>query len=325
MVCSLCCLGTPLSTLTSVLPLFISSFLVGCARVTTPWSCIACAVVSVVVSCCSYNHFDHITLIHRICSRCRSFYIAPCTRLLKESKRQLQLPYETSEEDEDESSPDIIAAAAVAAAMGTPPLPPPGTPPLIYGRGVPLHPPGAPVGDPLGLNPFGPLPADATAAGAITATAAAAGSSAAAAPSGTADVQQQQYFGVSSTSSMDGSCSVGGQWPAVEPSSSGGGRSGCPVYVMLPLDTVWVVERDNQKVSCIWPLKQVYALEGNVALWCVSVSVGVQQVLQQYQAIQLGLVPAHAATLVTCPAAAACRAATSRWGVFTLRCVLIRC
>lgn len=33
-----------------------------------------------------------------------------------------------------------------------------------------------------------------------------------------------------------------------QPSSS---ASGCPVYVMLPLDTVWVVERDGKKVSVL--------------------------------------------------------------------------
>lgn len=162
---------------------------------------------------------------------------------MKESKRQLQLPYETSEDDEDESPPDIIAAAAVAAAIGAPPpLPPPGTPPLIYGRGVALHPAGAPVGDPMGLNPFGPLPADAI--GGTPATSATTGSSAAAAA---AAAEAQQYVGTSSMSSLDGSCSVQ-QWPAGEVSSSSGGRSGCPVYVMLPLDTVWVVERESQKV-----------------------------------------------------------------------------
>jgi hypothetical protein len=164
-------------------------------------------------------------------------------RLLKESKRQLQLPYETSEDDEDESPPDIIAAAAVAAAMGAPPppLPPPGTPPLIYGRGVALNPAGAPAGDPMGLNPFGPLPADAIGGTPATAVTPAGAPAAAAA-------EAQQFFGTSSTSSVDGSCSVQ-QWPAGEASSSSGGRSGCPVYVMLPLDTVWVVEREAQKVS----------------------------------------------------------------------------
>ncbi|PNW83114.1 hypothetical protein CHLRE_06g307150v5 [Chlamydomonas reinhardtii] len=35
---------------------------------------------------------------------------------------------------------------------------------------------------------------------------------------------------------------------AEEPSSSG---SGCPVYVMLPLDTVWVVERDGKRISVL--------------------------------------------------------------------------
>jgi hypothetical protein len=43
-------------------------------------------------------------------------------------------------------------------------------------------------------------------------------------------------------------CSVSGmdaELP-VEPSSSG--RQGCPVFVMLPLDTVWVVEREGKKV-----------------------------------------------------------------------------
>lgn len=34
--------------------------------------------------------------------------------------------------------------------------------------------------------------------------------------------------------------------PAAQPSSSG-----CPVYVMLPLDTVWVIERDGKKVSVL--------------------------------------------------------------------------
>jgi beta-amylase len=33
-----------------------------------------------------------------------------------------------------------------------------------------------------------------------------------------------------------------------EPSSSG---TGCPVYVMLPLDTVWVVERDGKRISVL--------------------------------------------------------------------------
>lgn len=32
----------------------------------------------------------------------------------------------------------------------------------------------------------------------------------------------------------------------IQPSTSG--RQGCPVFVMLPLDTVWVVERDSKKV-----------------------------------------------------------------------------
>ncbi len=39
------------------------------------------------------------------------------------------------------------------------------------------------------------------------------------------------------------------QYPeAEEPTSSG---SGCPVYVMLPLDTVWVVERDGKRISVL--------------------------------------------------------------------------
>jgi hypothetical protein len=33
----------------------------------------------------------------------------------------------------------------------------------------------------------------------------------------------------------------------IEPSSSG--RVGCPVFVMLPLDTVWFVEREGRKVG----------------------------------------------------------------------------
>jgi hypothetical protein len=181
-----------------------------------------------------------------------SHLVTPChtSRLLKQSKQQLQLPYETAEDEDDDSSPDIMAAAAVAAAMVRPPLPPHGTPPLIYGRGVPLNPPGAPVADHLGLNPFGPLPAEPSAA----ATAAVSGGAQAAAAAAvgispdTHQQQQQQYLGSSSTSSLDGS--IGGQWPVGEASSSGGGgRSGCPVYVMLPLDTVWVVEREDQKVG----------------------------------------------------------------------------
>ncbi|KAG1661170.1 hypothetical protein FOA52_002622 [Chlamydomonas sp. UWO 241] len=41
--------------------------------------------------------------------------------------------------------------------------------------------------------------------------------------------------------------------PQPEPSSSDGRpvSQGCPVYVMLPLDTVWVVERDGKKVSVL--------------------------------------------------------------------------
>ncbi|GIL83204.1 hypothetical protein Vretimale_11282 [Volvox reticuliferus] len=39
------------------------------------------------------------------------------------------------------------------------------------------------------------------------------------------------------------------QYPdAEQPSSSG---SGCPVYVMLPLDTVWVVEREGKRISVL--------------------------------------------------------------------------
>jgi hypothetical protein len=165
-----------------------------------------------------------------------------------------------------------MAAAAVAAAMVRPPLPPHGTPPLIYGRGVPLNPPGAAVAaDPLALNPFGPLPVEPLTVGAAAATAAVAGGSAAAAAAvGVSpdtqqqQQQQQQYLGSSSMSSLDGSYSIGGQWPAGEVSSSGGGRSGCPVYVMLPLDTVWVVEREDKKVGgAAWRMGLV--LRGRVA------------------------------------------------------------
>jgi hypothetical protein len=52
--------------------------------------------------------------------------------------------------------------------------------------------------------------------------------------------QQQQYVALSSAD--------GQAWP--EPSSSSG-RAGCPVFVMLPLDTVWVVEREGHKVR-VW-------------------------------------------------------------------------
>jgi hypothetical protein len=41
-----------------------------------------------------------------------------------------------------------------------------------------------------------------------------------------------------------GDCGAG---LGIEPSSSG--RVGCPVFVMLPLDTVWVVEREGRKVG----------------------------------------------------------------------------
>lgn len=44
--------------------------------------------------------------------------------------------------------------------------------------------------------------------------------------------------------------------PQPEPSTSGwssshAGQRGCPVYVMLPLDTVWVVPRDGKTVSVL--------------------------------------------------------------------------
>lgn len=39
--------------------------------------------------------------------------------------------------------------------------------------------------------------------------------------------------------------------PEASSSGSGGAQQGCPVYVMLPLDTVWVVERDGKRVSVL--------------------------------------------------------------------------
>lgn len=126
--------------------------------------------------------------------------------------------------------------------------------------------PAAPQGQPLGLNPFGPLPVPSAAAAAAAATATASGASAAQQAPGVG--LGQQYAGASSTSSLDGSCSVGGQWPAGEASSSGGGRSGCPVYVMLPLDTVWVVEREGQKVSQLQK-KPLLLLQPSRAASCV--------------------------------------------------------
>jgi beta-amylase len=43
---------------------------------------------------------------------------------------------------------------------------------------------------------------------------------------------------------------LGHEGPAGLPHASSS-TSGCPVYVMLPLDTVWVVERDGKKVSVL--------------------------------------------------------------------------
>ena len=199
---------------------------------------------------CIVLHPHSLTLIHR---------------LLKESQRQLQVPYQSSEDEDFDSPPDLMAAAAAVAAAATTaaaaamqqplPLPPPGTPPLIYGRHVAIH--SGPDGTGAAA-PFGPLPDGVAAAAAGTATAPAAatagssGGAAAAAAAVAVGQQQQQYYAPgSSLGSLDGSCSVGGQWPAGEASGSGSGRSGCPVYVMLPLDTVWVVERETQKVSTV--------------------------------------------------------------------------
>ena len=45
------------------------------------------------------------------------------------------------------------------------------------------------------------------------------------------------------------------RWPGYAPAeppdapSTSGRDAGCPVFVMLPLDTVWVVERDGKRVS----------------------------------------------------------------------------
>lgn len=198
-------------------------------------------------------------------------------RLLEESRRNLQLPFETSEEDEDDSATGMMAAAAAAAAGMLPqqlPLPPHGTPPLIYGEGglLPQGGPSSVQGSEAGassLNPFGPLPEPSAAAAA--AAAGSAGNSplqAAATPAAAAGPEVQQYLGASTLSSLDGSCSLSSQWPAAEPSSSsgGGGRSGCPVYVMLPLDTVWVVEREAQKVRGTGDVLCMYVWVG----WAVS-------------------------------------------------------
>ncbi len=48
----------------------------------------------------------------------------------------------------------------------------------------------------------------------------------------------------------DERCETSSQEPQPEPSTSSP-QQGCPVYVMLPLDTVWVVERDGKKVSVL--------------------------------------------------------------------------
>ena len=203
------------------------------------------------------------------------------------------MPYQSSEDEDFDSPPDLMAAAAAvaaAAAMQQPlPLPPPGTPPLIYGRHVAIH--SGPDGTGAAA-PFGPLPDGVAAAAAGTATAPAAaaaggsGSSAAAAAAVAVVQQQQQYYSPgSSVGSLDGSCSVGGQWPAGEASGSGSGRSGCPVYVMLPLDTVWVVERETQKVGagqgggcvvtwrweggCTWRCVYVFSRGRQLGTWVV--------------------------------------------------------
>ncbi|WIA44381.1 hypothetical protein OEZ86_007152 [Tetradesmus obliquus] len=164
----------------------------------------------------------------------------PIHRVLQERGRELSLP-EAADEDEDADAETIAAATAAAAAAAAAygrPLGPPPLGPHRYTAGVGT----AGLGAAADILP-GSIAAAAAAAAAVGSVAA--GDAAAAA----AFLQDS----LSAPSIDCGDCGAG---LGIEPSSSG--RVGCPVFVMLPLDTVWVVEREGRKVAI---LKRERALE----------------------------------------------------------------